>query len=141
MGKINAINPEGVWSPSQGPDAKASSLPVGWSQVVVKGKFVFIAGQVGATVKGEMPLDLKRQMELTYENVDKCLKSADVTWDDVVYMTLFATSLDTELYSTWREVQAKYIRGPPFPAMTGVGCARLTWPNQKVELEVIAIKD
>jgi len=141
MGKRIAINPKGVWDPSQGPDAKVSKFPVGWSQVAIKGNFIFISGQVGANEKGEMPLDLKSQMELTYENIDKCLKAAGATWDDVVFMTIYGTSLDVEFYNIWREVQAKYISGPPFPALTGVGCARLTWPNQKVELDVIAIKD
>jgi enamine deaminase RidA (YjgF/YER057c/UK114 family) len=126
---------------SQGPDAKVSKFPVGWSQVAVKGNLVCIAGQVGANEKGEMPLDLKGQMELTYENIDKCLKAAGVTWDDVVLLRVYGTSLDNEFYNIWREVQAKYIPNPPFPAMTGVGCARLTWPNQKVEIEVIAVKD
>lgn len=138
---MQAINPKGVWNPAQGPDARVSQLPVGWSQVAVKGKFVFVAGQVGATETGKMPLDLRRQLELTYQNIDKCLKAARATWQDVLYMTVFATSLDTEFYNTWRKVQARYIQGPPFPAMTGVGCTRLTWPNQKVEIEVIAVKD
>jgi enamine deaminase RidA (YjgF/YER057c/UK114 family) len=138
---MRAINPKGVWNPATGPDARATKLPVGWSQVALKGKFVFIAGQVGATAKGEMPLDLRSQLKLTYQNIDKCLKAAGATWQDVLYTTVFATSLDTEFYTTWREVQAKYIPAPPFPAMTGVGCTRLTWPNQKVEIEVIAVKD
>lgn len=141
MGKRMAFNPKGVWDPSEGPDARVSKFPSGWSQVAVKGNFVFIAGQVGADEKGEMPLDLKSQMKLAYVNIDKCLKAADATWDDVLFLTVYGTSLDHEFYNVWREVQAEYIPNPPFPAITGVGCARLTWPNQKVEIDVIAIRD
>jgi len=142
MGKIKAFNPEGVWKTSQGLDAKAAAkLPTGWSQVAIKGPFVFISGQVGATEKAEMPLDLRSQMKLTYKNLDKCLKAAGCSWKDVVYLGIFGITLDHEFYTVWREVQAKYIPKPPFPACSGLGCARLTWPNQKVEIEAIAIKD
>jgi len=142
MGNMRSFNPKGVWKPSQGLDAKAANrLPTGWSQMAVKGPFVFISGQVGATEKAEMPLDLMGQMKLTYKNLDKCLKAAKCTWKDVVYLGVFGTDLDHEFYTVWRKVQAKYIRKPPFPSITGVGCARLTWPNQKVEIEAIAIKD
>lgn len=142
MGKIVALNPKGVWTPAQGLDAKAASgLPTGWSQMAMKGPFVFISGQVGATARAVMPLDLRGQLVLAYENLDKCLRAVKCSWGDVVYMCLYGTSIDHEFYKVWREVQAKYIKVAPFPAMSGIGCARLTWPNQKVEIEAIAIKD
>lgn len=142
MEKRQSINPKDVWNPDEAWEKLApgeTSAPGGWSQITKKGNIVFIAGQLGMTKDLKMPGDLRPQLEITYENLDKCLKAVGGTWDDVLHFWIWTTTLDLDFYNQWREVQARYIAGPPFPGISGIGVTRLSWPKQKVEVGALVV--
>jgi enamine deaminase RidA (YjgF/YER057c/UK114 family) len=143
LGKIEAINPPDVWNPDKvGPFVKSGvKEPAGWSQITRKGNIIVIAGQVGCTADGKLPGDPYKQLDLVYENLDKCLKAVGATWRDVLHLWFFATVYDEDFLNYWRKVVKKYIPSPPYPGMSGFGCTRLTWPNQKVEIQAFVVKD
>ena len=142
VAKREIINPPDVWDPDKvGPYAGKGEEPASWSQISRRGNIAVIAGQVGCTADGEMPGDAYKQLDLVYENLDKCLKAIGATWNDVMHLWFFSTVYDEDYAAYWRKVVQKYIPGPPYPPMSGFGCSRLTWPNQKIEIQALVVTE
>jgi 2-iminobutanoate/2-iminopropanoate deaminase len=107
-----------------------------YSQALIAGDFVFVAGQAGRTPKtGKMPKGLEAQVRQTLENIRAILKSAGCTCKDVVKVTVWLRNIQDKpiMDSVYQEYFPKH---PP---------ARTTLPSALhddvlVEIDCIAIR-
>jgi len=131
MGKAQQfIQPEGL------------TRPPGYTHVVVAGNTVYISGQVAMNETGEVvgKGDLRAQVVRAYENLAACLKSAGVTFNEVVKMNTYVVNMKPEDLAVIREVRTNYLNKEHPPASTLVGVQTLASPDWLVEIEAVAIK-
>jgi 2-iminobutanoate/2-iminopropanoate deaminase len=113
----------------------AGPLPRGpYSQAIVSGGFVFVAGQ-GAINPQTQQLelgDIRSETRRTLENIGAILKAAGSSFQDVVRVGVFLS--DMKDFDAMNEVYREFFRDGP-PARTTVGVAL---PRIKVEIDCIA---
>jgi enamine deaminase RidA (YjgF/YER057c/UK114 family) len=130
MAELNRVNPESLAKPS------------GFSHAVVgRGTSVFLAGQTGmdesgAIVEGGMVA----QFEQALANLLTALREAGGTPDRLASLTIYIVDMD-DYRAHSREIGAVWQRlvGREFPAMAGVGVARLWDVDALVELQGLAV--
>ncbi|MBS7622669.1 RidA family protein [Candidatus Bathyarchaeota archaeon] len=106
-----------------------------YSNLTRAGDFIFIAGQVAINPEtGEIPVDLKEQLRLVFENVKKLVESEGGTLADVVKTTAYLA--DPSYHEEYDRLYRSYFR-EGYPARSTVQ-ARLMHPDFKVEVEAIA---
>ena len=111
-----------------------------FSQGVQVGNVLTLAGQLGDTEDGSVPIEIKDQMINCYTNITNVLSEFDATLDNVIDETWFVTDVNecmenvSEIFSE-REV----IYGcKPEVSQTLVGISALVQPQYKLEIKVIA---
>ena len=111
-----------------------------FSQGVQVGNVLTLAGQLGDTEDGSVPVEIKDQMINCYTNIKNVLSEFDATLDNVIDETWFVTDVNecmenvSEIFSE-REV----IYGcKPEVSQTLVGISALVQPQYKLEIKVIA---
>lgn len=116
--------------------------PPSYTHVVVAGNTVYISGQVAANEKGEVVGrgDLRAQVTRVYENLALCLKSAGLTFDDVVKMNTYVVDFKPADLAVIREVRTNYLNKEHPPASTLAGVQALASPDWLIEIEAIAVK-
>jgi 2-iminobutanoate/2-iminopropanoate deaminase len=99
--------------------------PVGpFSQAVEAGGFIYFSGQVaqdpstGKLVAGGVEAETER----IFQNLSALLKAAGKSFDDVVRVGVFLTSISD--FAVLNGIYAKHFR-QPFPARTTIGVAAL----------------
>ncbi|WXC56552.1 hypothetical protein SNK03_002485 [Fusarium graminearum] len=101
--------------------------------------FYKISGQGGFTDKGEMPSDVKDEVEQAVQNVEDVLKAAGLRgWEDVYYVRHYHTDIDVTLPLVTEAVKRKVPNNRPGGVAAGV--TRLALPNMRIEIEVDAKK-
>ncbi len=98
-------------------------------------KVMFIAGQVGIDVDGNVPADFAAQADLAWRNLMAILEFNGMRMKDVVKITHFLT--DAADLPAYNEVRAKYL-GEERPASTLLIVAGLARPDLLVEVEMVA---
>lgn len=98
-------------------------------------KTMFIAGQVGIDVDGNVPADFAAQADLAWSNLMAILEFNGMRMKDVVKITHFLT--DAADLPAYNEVRAKYL-GEERPASTLLIVAGLARPDLLVEVEMVA---
>jgi 2-iminobutanoate/2-iminopropanoate deaminase len=117
----------------QAPDAK----PLPFSDAVLVGNTLYIAGHIGLDVKtGMAPEDAEQEARLVMDAIKKTVESAGLSMDDIVSMQIFCT--DLKYYDTFNAVYKTYFHGD-YPARAFVGTDKLL-RNGKYEVMGIAIK-
>jgi 2-iminobutanoate/2-iminopropanoate deaminase len=108
-----------------------------YSQAIVTGNLVFVAGQLGLTADGRM-VDggIAAQTEQAMENLGAILEEAGSGLDRLVKTTVFLTNLGD--FARMNEVYARHVGNAP-PARSTVGIAQLP-SGALVEIEAIATK-
>jgi 2-iminobutanoate/2-iminopropanoate deaminase len=104
---------------------------------VTAGDLVFISGQVGFEADGSVPTDFARAIELTYAEVERALKAAGATWEDVVRVNVYITELDQEKLTVWRETRNALVKVPEPSASTVIGVHSL-YNGATIEVDAIA---
>ena len=111
-----------------------------FSQGVQVGNVLTLAGQLGDTEDGSVPVEIKDQMINCYTNIKNVLSEFGATLDNVIDETWFVTDVNecmdnvSEIFSE-REV----IYGcKPEVSQTLVGINALVQPQYKLEIKVIA---
>lgn len=109
-----------------------------YSHAVESGEFVFLSGQTpvdpstGKMVEGNIAAQTKQ----CFKNLFSVLEAAGLTFDDVVKVSVFLTSM-----SYFKEMNSVYAEhfSAPFPARTTVAVLELPL-GASIEIELIARK-
>ncbi|MCE0453245.1 GNAT family N-acetyltransferase [Brevibacillus sp. AF8] len=106
--------------------------------VVPKGAdLLVLSGQVGMDIHGELPTDMKEQVENTLQNILRNFESESVSADHIIKINIWATEqMD---WKHFNQVWEKFHGGTP-PAMTMSYVPALAVPSLKVEIEAWAAK-
>ncbi len=109
----------------------------GYTQVVAVTtgniKTLYVSGQVG---EGE---DMKTQIRSAFHNLEKQLKDAGATLDDLVKTTTFFVNYQPEHLSIFKEIRKELLGDHNMPASTLVGVQALAAERLLVEIEAVAV--
>ncbi len=104
-------------------------------EVPESARTMFIAGQVGIDIDGNVPADFAAQADLAWRNLMAILEFNGMRMKDVVKITHFLT--DAADLPAYNEVRSKYL-GEERPASTLLIVAGLARPDLLVEVEMVA---
>lgn len=109
----------------------------GYSHAAKAGGLVFVAGQVAQDAEGVLVGrgDIEAQTVQVFENLKAVLASAGATFDDVVKLTTYTTSLAYR--PKIAEIRARYFK-TYFPPNTFVVVSSLATPDYLLEIEAVA---
>ena len=105
-----------------------------YSQAIVDGDFVFVAGQASVDpVTNQLELgDIRSETRRTLTNIQSILRAAGCSMHDVVRVGVFLSDLKD--FDAMNEVYRKFFPDDP-PARTTVG---VSLPKIKIEIDCIA---
>jgi enamine deaminase RidA (YjgF/YER057c/UK114 family) len=123
----------------------------GYSQAVRVGDTIWVSGQLShdddANIVGPAPVDkegrildhgnMRIQMAQSYANAKKVLAQYGATLDNVVEEVLYVTDMDAA-FAVAGAVRAEAYGGRPVVASTILVTPRLAFPNQLIEIKLIA---
>jgi len=98
-------------------------------------RYLFVAGQVGATVSGEIPAEPTRQHQLAWENVLAVLAAAGMDHRNIVDTHVYIT--DRSHIGLYRQTRDRMLKGHK-PAATLVVVSGLADPALVMEVSVVA---
>lgn len=108
-----------------------------FSQAIVNDNLVFTSGQIYLTPEGKLlEGTIEEQTHQIMKNLEEILKSAGVSFKDVLKTTIYVT--DMSLYGKINEVYGSYF-SEPYPARETV-CVKELPLGAKVEISMIAVK-
>jgi 2-iminobutanoate/2-iminopropanoate deaminase len=128
MKKIS-LNPETVTKPS-GNYSHAIEVKNGNRQL-------FISGQIPENLDAEIPTDFESQCEIVWNNIYEILKSANMSFENLVKVTTFLTNPSQAEKNG--EIRRKFL-GNLQPALTVVIIQTLN-PKWLLEIEAIAFAE
>lgn len=115
--------------------ADRKALP--FSEGVLVGNTLYIAGHIGLDAKTSMPpASPEEEARLVMDGIKQTVESAGLSMDDVVSMQVFCT--DLKLYDTFNSVYMTYFHGD-YPARAFLGAANLL-RSGRYEVMGIAVK-
>jgi 2-iminobutanoate/2-iminopropanoate deaminase len=115
----------------------ANAKPLPFSDAVLVGDTLYVGGHIGIDPKtGQAPSDPAAEAHLLMDAVQATLKSAGLTMDDFVSVTVYCT--DLALYDTFNAVYAGYFHGK-FPGRALIGVASVLRGGH-FEIQGIAVK-
>src|ERR1700758_3954484 len=124
------------------PDSLFSSLPHGFSQVVIASgrKMVFISGQTAwdaqkNIVGGDSVLEQARQ---AFRNLEKAMKAAGSTLKDVVALRIYVVDYQAECGTAVGIALREFFSENP-PTSTWIGVSALSVPEFLIEIEATAM--
>lgn len=129
--RTSKTNPDGVAPPigSYSHVVRVESGDAAW---------IHVSGQIATDVSGALvgPGDLRAQTEQVFENLRVILHANGATFDDLVKIQTFLTTLED--LDGYREVRRRYITSDP-PASTSVQVVALVVPEALVEVDAVAV--
>ena len=130
--EIERFNPEGL------------SQPDGYSQVVIAknpGRFIYLGGKAGIYPDDSFPESLAEQSRLTWTNIDRALKAAGASREDVVEIQIYIVNLESiDPNPVYEDVRNFFPAGHK-PASMVIGVSALAYPGLLVEINVRAVTD
>ena len=110
----------------------------GYSQVVKVGNTVYIAGQVGITIDGNVISkdDAVAQARQIWQNLEAAVKSAGGNLENIVKTTSYVTDITHSAAA--RQVRAELFPTNP-PTSTLLVVSQLASPEYLMEIEAIAV--
>ena len=104
-------------------------------EVRVSSRLLFISGLNGYLADGTtMPESFEEQGEIIWEHIGVILKSAGMTYDNIVSLRTYLSSPDYDEPNV--RLRMKYL-GSNQPALTVI-CCQLLEPKWKLEIEAVA---
>jgi len=100
-------------------------------------RLVFLSGQLGISVEGEIPESVEEQADLTFRNIKAGLKAAGMEMKDIIRLNTFVT--DRAYLKPYMTVRDQWVSDPP-PASTLLIVSGFANPAFKIEIEVVAGK-
>lgn len=110
-------------------------VPVGaYSQAIRHGGLVFVSGQLGMDLSGDLARGPAEQADLALSNVKAVLAAAGLGMEDVLKVTVYLASMED-----FEEVNRAYARHffKPYPARAAVEVSALP-KGALVEIEAVA---
>jgi enamine deaminase RidA (YjgF/YER057c/UK114 family) len=101
-------------------------------------RLFYVSGQVGVDSRGKLQPTFEKQTAQVWKNIGQVLKSAGMTYRDIVKVTVFLT--DSRFVGPYRTIRDQFIAAPPYPASTLLVVAGLADPAMLVEVEVVAAR-
>ena len=100
--------------------------------------WIHVSGQIALAPDGTLvgENDLAAQTEQVFENLSRILEASGATFDDVVKLQTYLTTLDG--LPGMREVRSRFITADP-PASTAVRISELLYPGALIEVDVVAV--
>ena len=100
--------------------------------------WIYASGQVALDAEGHLvgQGDLRAQTEQVFENLARVLEANGATFEHVVKIQTFLTTLEDLAGS--REVRARYLPAEP-PASTAVQVVALLLPEALIEIDLVAV--
>jgi enamine deaminase RidA (YjgF/YER057c/UK114 family) len=126
------------------PDKLFDSSQFGYSQVVTSAgkRLVFIAGQVGWDIDGEVVSDdLVAQAKQALNNVRLAIEASGGTVADLTMMRTFIVDYRPEFVEQLLPVYLDFFAATEPPAQTWLGVQALALPDLKIEIEAQAVLD
>jgi enamine deaminase RidA (YjgF/YER057c/UK114 family) len=123
----------------------------GYAQAVKVGDTIYVSGQLSHDDQGNMvapaPLDasgkiadhgnMGAQMAQSYANIKKVLANYGATMDDIVEEVVYVTDMDAA-FAVAGSVRKEAFGGRPVVASTILVTPRLAFPDQLIEVKVVA---
>jgi 2-iminobutanoate/2-iminopropanoate deaminase len=108
-----------------------------YSQAIVAGDFVFLAGQIGIDPQTGKLVEggIEAETEQVLKNLEAVLKSSKSDFDNVVKTTIYLADMND--FAKVNEIYAKSFKAP-FPARATVQAARLP-RDARIEIELTAL--
>jgi len=110
----------------------------GYAQAVSAGGLLFVSGtlSVDAAFQTIGAGDMRQQLEVVYSALAETLRAHDLDFSAVVKETVFVTDMAAFLGAN--EVRVATYQGLALPAVTAVEVRRLAFPDNVVEIEIVA---
>ena len=107
-----------------------------FSDAVIVGKTIYLAGKLGLDATGKPPADAAAEARLMLDGVKATLAAAGATMDDLVSVQVFCS--DLAHYETFNKVYATYFK-KGHPARAFIGSGPLLF-GARFEVQGIAVK-
>ena len=124
-------------------DGLAAGVPYAYAAVVPRSaRTVFLSGACPLDSDGKVVAvgSIVQQTVACLANMERALAAAGAGIEDVVFVrALVASTLQADLADVWEAVRTAF--GAHRPPGTLVGVTVLGWPDQLVEIEVVAAID
>ena len=103
-----------------------------YSHAVRGGGLLFVSGQAPLDIEGNVPSpNFRDQAELALDNLERVILASGASFDDVVRLGVYLTSLDD--FPTLNEVMLERFR-TPFPARTTL---EVKFPKFLIEIDAV----
>ena len=107
-----------------------------FSGAVQVGRTVYLSGDIGLDENGKVPNTAEAEARLLLENVQRTLKEAGLTMDDLVFVQVFCS--DVKHYDAFNKVYRTYFK-KEFPARAFIGAGKLLF-DARFEMQGIAVQ-
>ena len=114
--------------------AADAALPP-FSGAVQVGKTLYLSGDIGVDANNKVPETAEAEARLLLDRIQKTLKDAGYTMDDLVSVTVFCS--DVKHYDAFNTVYRTYFK-KEFPARAFIGAGTLLF-NARFEMQGIAV--
>ncbi len=123
---------------------KGTEKPFGYSHVTVveANKFVFISGQVGTDLNGNLGNGLTEQLKNAFINIGLACEAAEISVKNIAKTTVYIVNWDLSMMQNLIEAREAVKDRYDFndTAMTLINVGGLFTPEMLVEIEAIAAK-
>ena len=107
-----------------------------FSGAVQTGKTLYLSGDIGLDENGKVPGTAEAEARLLLDNVQRTLKQAGLTMDDLVFVQVFCS--DVKHYDAFNKVYRTYFK-KEFPARAFIGAGKLLF-DARFEMQGIAVQ-
>jgi 2-iminobutanoate/2-iminopropanoate deaminase len=108
-----------------------------YSQGIIAGNFLFIAGQIGLDKNGNMILDSReKEIRQVFENIKSILEAGGSSLSDVVRTLTFVKDLG--VYETFKKIRSEYFPPQAPPVNSFIQISDLQ-KGANIEIEVVAL--
>jgi 2-iminobutanoate/2-iminopropanoate deaminase len=114
--------------------AADAALPP-FSGAVLVGKTLYLSGDIGVDANNKVPDTAEAEARLLLDRIQKTLKDAGYTMDDLVFVQVFCS--DVKHYDAFNKVYRTYFK-KEFPARAFIGAGTLLF-NARFEMQGIAV--
>jgi 2-iminobutanoate/2-iminopropanoate deaminase len=115
--------------------AADATLPP-YNGAVQVGNTLYLSGEIGVDANNQIPDKPEAEARLLLDSIQKTLKDAGLTMDDLVTVTVYCS--DVKHYDSFNKVYRNYFK-KEFPARAFIGAGTLLF-NARFEMQGIAVK-